>query len=46
MTLWRWLHDPDMHFPQPTVINKRRYFEDGKLAEFDRQKSSNNVEAA
>jgi hypothetical protein len=26
MTLWRWLHDEKIAFPQPKVINRRRYF--------------------
>lgn len=26
MTLWRWLNKPDVNFPKPMVISKRRYF--------------------
>lgn len=26
MSIWRWLHDPALGFPTPTVINKRRYW--------------------
>ena len=26
MTLWRWLNKPDVNFPKPIVISKRRYF--------------------
>ena len=43
MTLWRWLRDPEMHFPRPTVINSRRYFEDSKLAEFNRRQAAKSV---
>jgi predicted DNA-binding transcriptional regulator AlpA len=26
MTLWRWLHDPDMGFPKARYIARRRYW--------------------
>lgn len=26
MTEWRWSHDPEMDFPRPIVINRRKYF--------------------
>jgi predicted DNA-binding transcriptional regulator AlpA len=26
MTLWRWLHRPDLEFPQPVLISRRRYW--------------------
>jgi predicted DNA-binding transcriptional regulator AlpA len=26
MTLWRWRHNPDMHFPEAIEINGRIYF--------------------
>jgi hypothetical protein len=25
MTLWRWKRDPDLEFPQPSVVNKIEY---------------------
>ena len=25
-TIWRWLHDEKVGFPQPTVISKKRYW--------------------
>lgn len=25
MTLWRWTRDPDLNFPQPVVIRRRKY---------------------
>ena len=31
MTLWRWLNDPGLGFPQPIVIRGRRYFDRVKL---------------
>lgn len=35
MTLWRWLRDKDLGFPQPKKIRGRRYFEGDELDEFD-----------
>ena len=32
MTLWRWLNDPDLDFPRPAYIGKRRYFRDAEIA--------------
>ncbi|MBB4266815.1 helix-turn-helix transcriptional regulator [Roseospira visakhapatnamensis] len=26
MTLWRWLHRPDLEFPEPVLISRRRYW--------------------
>jgi len=26
MTLWRWLHRPELGFPQPIFIARRRYW--------------------
>ena len=26
MSLWRWLNDPKLSFPQPIVIQRRRYW--------------------
>jgi hypothetical protein len=35
-TLDRWLRDPKMGFPEPVYINRRRYFEEAELDDFDR----------
>lgn len=32
MTIWRWLHNPDVGFPPPVVISKRKYW---AVAEID-----------
>jgi predicted DNA-binding transcriptional regulator AlpA len=38
MTLWRWLNDPELAFPRPIHISKRRYWREAELAEWlDRQ---------
>jgi predicted DNA-binding transcriptional regulator AlpA len=35
MTLWRWLHDPKLGFPQPLVINRRRLFRIADIEAFE-----------
>ncbi len=37
MCLWRWLHDEGMGFPQPLLINRRRYW---KLSDLLRWEAS------
>ena len=32
MTLWRWLKDPELAFPRPTYIGKRRYFRESEIS--------------
>jgi predicted DNA-binding transcriptional regulator AlpA len=34
-TLWRWLNDPRLGFPQPRVINRRRYFPRNEIEAWD-----------
>ena len=36
MTLWRWLNNSDLGFPRPIIINRRRFFNEEELNEFDR----------
>jgi len=31
MSIWRWLNDPDMNFPEPVYIQKRRYWREAEL---------------
>jgi len=31
MSIWRWLNDPDMSFPKPIYIQKRRYWREAEL---------------
>jgi hypothetical protein len=38
-TLDRWVADPKLGFPQPTIINKRRYFRENALLEWERHKA-------
>jgi trehalose-6-phosphate synthase len=35
MTLWRWLHDHTLAFPQPMVIHQRRYWRTSDLDVWD-----------
>ena len=32
MALWRWLLDPDLAFPRPIYICRRRYFRAAEIA--------------
>ena len=32
MSLWRWLNDPVLGFPQPIYIQRRRYWYEADLA--------------
>ena len=41
MSLWRWLHDSSLGFPEPIVIRKRRFWRLGDLLDFiDRQRGN------
>lgn len=31
MSLWRWSHDPDLGFPRPIYIARRRYWREAEL---------------
>ncbi|ESW69072.1 DNA-binding protein [Mesorhizobium sp. C277A] len=35
MSLWRWLRDPKLDFPKPLIIQRRRFWTDEQLDEFD-----------
>lgn len=34
MTLWRWLHDESLGFPQPTMIRNRRFWDADEIEAF------------
>ncbi|TCL70563.1 helix-turn-helix protein [Rhizobium sp. BK251] len=40
VTLWRWLKDDGLCFPQPMRINRRRFFREDELVEWERTRSS------
>ena len=39
VTLWRWLRDPQLGFPNPTVINRRRYFRRAEISAWETRRS-------
>jgi hypothetical protein len=45
-TLDRWLANKSLGFPRPLVINRRRYFRERELAEWERKRASAKTEAA
>ncbi len=45
-TLDRWLANERLGFPRPTVINKRRYFRECELQDWERERASGKSEAA
>ena len=38
MTLWRWLHDPALNFPQPIWINGRRYWRESEILAWEQSR--------
>lgn len=34
MTIWRWLRDPELKFPVPVVISKRKYWPAAEIEDF------------
>ena len=41
-TLCRWERDPDMGFPRPLIINKRKYWDEFELDAFDAAQARGN----
>ena len=40
MTIWRWLHDPELGFPAPLVIKRRRFWKQADLEQWERARAS------
>ena len=40
MTLWRWLRDSSMDFPEPIVICRRRYWKRSAILAFQERQAS------
>jgi len=40
MSLWRWMHDERVGFPQPLVINRRRYFRLADVEAFEKRQAT------
>ena len=34
MTIWRWLNNPAMNFPQPIYIGRRRYWKEADILDW------------
>ena len=45
MSLWRWLNDPALNFPQPIKINRRRLWSLDSLERFEAERMSDSGEA-
>lgn len=45
-TLDRWLANPELKFPRPLVINRRRYFNERALLEWERRQARAHVGGA
>jgi predicted DNA-binding transcriptional regulator AlpA len=44
MTIWRWDHDPELNFPKPHRIKKRKYRRQSELVEWERRCAPRRVE--
>lgn len=40
MSLWRWLRDGELNFPQPIRINNRRFWKLSALEAFERERAT------
>ncbi|MER9524131.1 DNA-binding protein [Mesorhizobium sp. M0292] len=40
MSLHRWLNNPELSFPKPMVINRRRYFLEADLVAWERARAA------
>ena len=40
-TLWRWVKNPDLGFPDPIEINSRRYWPESALTAWERDRAAN-----
>jgi hypothetical protein len=38
-TIERWQADPVLNFPQPVVVNRRKYFSDAQLTAWERART-------
>ena len=40
MTIWRWDHDPELGFPKPIRIKRRKYRYESELEAFERGRAA------
>lgn len=46
MTIWRWLNDPELGFPRPVYIRKRRYWREADILDWlEAQENAQEVSA-
>jgi hypothetical protein len=38
-TIERWVQQPSLGFPRPAIINRRKYFSEAELIEWDRSRA-------
>jgi predicted DNA-binding transcriptional regulator AlpA len=46
MTLWRWMRDADLKFPQPLKVNRRNYWRIADLEKWERARARASRSAA
>jgi predicted DNA-binding transcriptional regulator AlpA len=46
MTIWRWERDPKLDFPQPNLINDRKYWSRDSIDAWMRQRPNKTVKVA
>jgi len=46
MTLWRWERDKKLGFPQPTIINTRRYWNRNQINDWMRRMATSKAKAS
>jgi predicted DNA-binding transcriptional regulator AlpA len=46
MTLWRWDHDPNLNFPKPIRIGRRKYRDEHELERWERERASGRASTA
>jgi predicted DNA-binding transcriptional regulator AlpA len=44
MTIYRWVKDPGLNFPQPTYINGRKYWDENELDAWDERQHAKTTE--
>lgn len=40
MSLWRWLRDPKLGFPQPMIVNRRRLFSEEEISRWEAERKA------
>lgn len=45
VTIWRWLHDPDLGFPQPVKIQRLNYWRLSDLEAWERAQAEKSARA-